>query len=109
MAKAEKAQKATFDIGHNSQRFHPTIIAYFEAKVEADVQRRAINKMMADEREVAKEAGLDTKALDAVYAYYKQKKNDRDGYDETETIAFEALNNAETGDLFSALYTPKED
>lgn len=90
--------------GHNVKKVEEAIVKYFEESVDIDVQRRRLTKRKGKARQILKDMGMDTKAIDARYAYYKQKNHDRDGYDDAVTITDEALNKAENGDLFAPLY-----
>lgn len=105
-SKAEKSNnvKEIGVAGHNSAQLEEAIVAYFKESVEIDVARRSLTKRKGRARQVLKDLGQDTKAIDARYAYYKQKNHDRDGYDDAVKLTDEALANANTGDLFAPLY-----
>lgn len=90
--------------GHNAAAVEKAIVDYFKESVEIDLLRRAATKRKGKARQVLKDMGLDTKAIDARYSYYKQKNHARDGYDDAVSITDEALSKASTGDLFAPLY-----
>lgn len=90
--------------GHNAKDTEDAIVEYFAASVQIDVERRQLTKKKGAARQKLKDMGLDTKAIDARYAYYKQKNHDRDGYDDAVQITDEALQKCETADLFAPLY-----
>lgn len=90
--------------GHNVEQVHNAIIDYFKLRVDVDVERRKLTKRMAKGRAILKELSLDTQAIDREYGYFKMKKHDQDGYDDAVTLTHEALNKADTGDLFAPLY-----
>lgn len=80
------------------------ILDYFKESVDIDVERRRLTKRKGRARQVLKDMGLDTKSIDAKYAYYKQKNHQRDGYDEASRYVDKAIASGKTGDLFAALY-----
>lgn len=108
MAKTAKAETEAGNnvaqMGHNAEAVEKAIVAYFTESVDIDLGRRALTKRKGRARQKLKDMGLDTKAIDARYAYYKQKNHDRDGYDDAVKITDEALNKANNGDLFAPLY-----
>lgn len=67
---------------------------------EIDGQRKKLNKEAAEIREVLKDKGVDKDAFKDVYGYFKKRRHQRDGYDEAHKLCFDALNNADTKDLF---------
>lgn len=103
MAKKE-AKESPAKIGHNVEGVEEAITQYFKESVEIDILRRAANKKKTAARQKLKDMGLDTKAIDARYNYYKQKNYQRDGYDDAVKITDDALSKASTGDLFAPLY-----
>lgn len=110
MAKAKTADQIDTEsnvqsfAGHNAAATEAAIVAYFKESVEIDLVRRAATKRKGKARQVLKDMGLDTKAIDARYSYYKQKNHARDGYDDAVSLTDEALAKADTGDLFAPLY-----
>ena len=97
------------DIGHNSERLHPQVLKYFQERIEVEVIRKSLNTRMSRARKTIKDVGMDVKGVDARYQYHKQKLHDREGYDESAEITEEALNKANTGELFAPLYEVVEE
>lgn len=107
MAKAENkevAEKAATAGDNYNPQVENAIIDYFKESVDIDVERRRLTKRKGRARQVLKDMGLDTKSIDAKYAYYKQKNHQRDGYDEASRYVDKAIASGKTGDLFAALY-----
>lgn len=110
MAKAENTATKEVDAakpaaGDNyNPQVESAIIDYFKESVQIDVERRRLTKRKGRARSKLKDMGLDTKSIDAKYAYYKQKNPERDGYDEASKYVDRAIANGKTGDLFAALY-----
>jgi len=77
---------------------------------EVDPLRKQANKAAGKARELLKEAGVDTDAFRDQFGYFKKKKHDKAGYDESAKICFDILNAAETRDLFEdAAASDKQD
>lgn len=100
----EVAMSNSEKMGHNSEGVKSAILDYFKERVAIEVERRKLTKRMGRARGKLKDLSLDTQAVDREYAYFKQKKHDRDGYDDSVKLTHEALNAADTGNLFAPLY-----
>lgn len=68
---------------------------------DIDAQRKTLNRQAADIRDALKDRGVDTDAFKDVYAYFKKKRHEREGYDTDYKLCFDALNDADTGALFA--------
>ncbi len=99
------AQAATENVTslHNVQGLNDIIVQCVKDMAEIDGQRKALNKKAGEIREVMKEKGVDTDAFRDVYQYFKKRRHERDGYDESHKLCFDSLNGANTGDLFADL------
>ena len=89
------------EIGHNSDGNPDKIRGLAEEMVNIDSQRKVLNREAADIRESVKDMGEDTDAFKDVYAYFKKKRHEREGYDESHERIFKAIEG--TGDLFTSL------
>lgn len=110
---AKPAEKTTTEVDAKSPETHGSnytpavenaIVEYFKESVDIDVERRRLTKRKGRARAKLKDMGLDTKAIDARYAFHKQKNHERDGYSEAASYADRAIANGKNGDLFAALY-----
>lgn len=108
MAKAETTNQVAEKKAEAGDNYNPqvenAIVDYFKESVEIDVARRSLTKRKGRARQKLKDMGLDTKSIDARYAYYKQKNHERDGYDEGAKYVDKAMASGKTGDLFAPLY-----
>lgn len=99
MANTEESNVAS--IGHNSKTQAEAIRKAAEIFLnEVDPLRKQANKAAQKARDILKEAGLETDAFRDEFAYFKKRKHDKDGYDESRKLCFEVLNKAENRDLF---------
>lgn len=87
--------------GHNSNIDSSFIVQCTSDMAAIDAQRKTLNRQAADIRESLKDRGLDTDAFKDVYSYYKKKRSEREGYDADHKLCFEALAEADTGELFA--------
>ena len=92
------------EMGDNVSHIEEIIQACVKDLAEIDAQRKKLNKEAADIREVIKDKGIDKDAFKDVYGYFKKQRHQRDGYDEGHKVCFDALNNAQTKDLFEHLH-----
>jgi len=110
---AEKAEEPDREpanergVGDNSKAQGETALEYFKNRVRIDAAREELNEQADANRQMAREAELVTSALDVEYKYWKSKSSEQEGYDETVSITKEALNNADTRELFAELDTAK--
>lgn len=87
-------------IGHNTKTQTEAIKKATEIMLEVDTIRKGANKKAAEARDILKEAGIETDAFRDQYGYFKKRKHDKDGYDESAKLCFEVLNASETRDMF---------
>lgn len=100
-APAEEAREVASD--DNSKKLKDIIVNCAQEMAEIDGERKTLNRKAADIREVLVDHGVDKEAFKETYAYYKKKRHERDGYDESSKLCHEALSAPETGDLFASL------
>lgn len=71
---------------------------------DIDAQRAELNDEAKEIREGWKDAGLDPQAVMSKYVQFKKKrKPEREGYTQSEEIAYSALNKMDQRDLFKEL------
>lgn len=97
------------DIGHNSKDLEVKIQEFFVEYAECDEASAVLNKKRADIREKVEELGLDRKAFHDQYMRAKRKLREKEGYDESAQICFEALNKMDQGELFDFVDRMKEE
>lgn len=102
MAQAQSAQPET-NVANlsNDQALKDLIVSSAKEMAEIDAQRKKLNDQAADIRGVLKDRGIDTDAFKDTYSYFKKQRHHREGYDEYHKLCFDALNDADTGDLFA--------
>ena len=90
--------------GHNSGNNDEFIINCVKELITIDVGRQKYNRQAAEIRQAITDRGIDKEAFKDVYSYHKKQRHERDGYDESHKLCFDALNAANTGELFAVLY-----
>lgn len=68
-----------------------------------DAQRAELNDLAAEIRAGWKDAGLLPAAVMSKYAQFKKLRTQKEEYTQSEEIAYDALNKANTGDMFKDL------
>lgn len=101
--KAEEVESNEGNKGHNIEKHNEFIRQCAFEMADIDAQRKVLNRRAADIREAIKNKGEDTDAFKDVYAYFKKRRHERDGYDESHKVIFEALDVGETRDMFENL------
>jgi hypothetical protein len=101
MAKAQKTEETNVTNISNSADLEKLIVQSATEMAEIDAQRKKLNGEAAEIREVLKDRGVDRDAFRDVYGYYKKRRHEKDGYDESHKICMDALNKADTADMFS--------
>lgn len=99
MAKKKTTEPA--GIGHNKAISDDMIVGWAQEMAEIDAQRKVLNRQASEIRQLIKDKGGDTDAFKDVYAYFKKKRHERDGYDEAHKQMWDALNKADTADMFA--------
>jgi len=100
-AEAENQESNVASIGNNSDNLKDIIIQSAKEMADIDEQRKGLNREAADIRETLKDKGIDTDAFKDAYQYFKKQRHQREGYDEYHKLCFDALNAADTGELFA--------
>lgn len=95
--------------GHNSKmKDEQQFIELCHEYAGLEAANKANNERKADIRAVVKDQlGEDPDAFKDVYGYFKKKRHEREGYDESHKRMWDALNKADTGDMFSFLAKDK--
>lgn len=102
MAQAQAATDRNVANFSNSKDLENLVFNSAKEMAEIDAQRKKLNEQAADIREVLKERGIDRDAFKDVYGYFKKGRYEKEGYDESNKLCFDALNRADTADLFAA-------
>lgn len=89
--------------GHNSDKLKEVIVESAIQMVDIDGERKGLTRRASDIRETLSDYGIDKEAWKEAYAYYKKKRHERDGFDESSRICHEALGDPEQKDLFDIL------
>lgn len=89
--------------GHNSAKLKEVIVECAGQMVDIDGDRKGLNRRASDIREVLSDYGIDKEAFKEAYAYYKKKRHDRAGFDDSSKICHEALSDPKQKDLFDVL------
>ncbi len=87
-------------IGHNSVA-PERIVQWAKEMAEIDAARKKLNSDAGDIRQAVKDAGVDRDAFRESYQYFKKKRHEREGFDESYKICWDALNAADTGEMFA--------
>lgn len=87
----------------NSPATQKLIVDHCTRLAEIDAQRAELNDEAAKMRETLKNAGLVPAAVQSKYTQFKKLRKQKEEYTQTENIAFEALNAADTADMFKDL------
>jgi len=87
--------------GDNSNGLKDIIVQSAKDMAEIDAQRKSLNRQAADIREVLVDNGIDKEAFKEAYSYFKKRRHERDGYDDSSKLCHDAL--AGQGDLFDVL------
>lgn len=77
------------------------IVELASRMAQIDAQRKTLNAEATDIRQAVKDGGEDTDAFRDNYLFFKKKRHERDGYEESSKKIWEALNNADTAEMFS--------
>lgn len=96
----EQIQK---DHNINSPATQKLIVDHCTRLAEIDAIRAELNDEAAKMRDTLKDAGLVPAAVQSKYTQFKKLRKQKEEYTQTENIAFEALNNADTADMFKDL------
>lgn len=87
----------------NTEAIAKLIVDHCTRLAEIDAQRAELNDEAAKMRDTLKEAGLVPAAVHSKYTQFKKLRKQKEEYTQTENIAFEALNKADTADMFKDL------
>lgn len=100
-AHAEGAERNVSSLS-NDTHLKDLIVSSARDMAEIDAQRKKLNEQAADIRGALKDRGIDTDAFKDAYSYFKKQRHDRDGYDEYHKLCWDALNQADTREMFEA-------
>lgn len=89
--------------GHNSDKVTDIIVQCAKDMVAIDSKRKLLNREASDVRERLVDNGIDKEAFKEEYAYYKKKRHERDGFDESRKLCHAALGNLGQADMFDVL------
>ena len=89
--------------GHNSDKLKGVIVESASQMVVIDEERKGLNRRASDLREILSDDGIDKEAFKEAYAYYKKKRHERDGFDDSSKICHDAVSDPEQKDMFDIL------